>query len=87
MYLAPLLRHLHSLYHVVFSRQIVNEAFQLFQSARRKEGEEKGDDMNSFYNTPPNVQHGTSTYIAKAILNDLLDGHVHMHAEGQCSVS
>ncbi len=67
--------------------QTVHQAFQLFQTARRSEGEEKGDDMNSFYNTAPNVQHGTSTYIAKAILNTLLDGNVHMHHDSQCTVS
>ena len=66
--------------------QIVHEAFQLFQTERKKEGEEKGDDMNSFYNTPPNVRHGTSTYIAKAIVNHLLDGDVNMRSEGQCTV-
>ena len=43
--------------------------------------------MNSFYNTDANVQHGTSTYIAKAILNHLLDGDVHMHHDSRCTVS
>ena len=43
--------------------------------------------MNSFYNTAANIQHGTGTYIAKAILNHLLDGDVHMYHDSRCTVS
>ena len=68
--------------------QIVHEAFELFQKDRSQYySEEKSDDMNIFYNTPPNVRGGTTCYIAKAVMNQLLDGEVHMHDDMQCTVS
>jgi len=57
--------------------KIVNEAFEAFQRDRsRLAEEEKQDNMNAFYNTPANVRHGTTSYIAKAVLTYLLDGDV-----------
>ena len=66
--------------------QLVKEAFDLFQKDRaRLQGDEKSDDMQSFYNTPPNVKHGTTSYIAKAVVNTLLDGE--MDVAGKCAIS
>jgi hypothetical protein len=71
-----------------FYFQLVQEAFQLFQAERAKsDGTEKSDDMNAFYNTPPNVRLGTTSLIAKAVVNNLLEGEV-TGIEGQsCAIS
>jgi phosphorylase kinase alpha/beta subunit len=68
--------------------KLVQEAFMLFQSDRSLyEGEEKKDDMNLFYSTGPNVHRGTTTYIAKAVVNHLLEGEVSAVDENLCSIS
>lgn len=68
--------------------QLVHEAFTLFQRERSASEEmEKGDDMNAFYSTPANVRHGTTTYIAKAVLEQLLEGEISGLADNRCSVS
>ncbi|KAI0220911.1 Phosphorylase b kinase regulatory subunit beta [Lamellibrachia satsuma] len=64
---------------VVDMDKLVYEALQLFRADRERDGESTGDledDMQAFYNMPPNVQCGTTSYIAKAIVNNLLDGHL-----------
>ena len=66
---------------------MVREAFDLFQKDQaRLEGAEKSDDMTAFYNTPPNIQPGTSSYIAKAVVNTLLDGEVNARV-ADCVIS
>uniref|UniRef100_A0A8W8JSM3 Uncharacterized protein n=1 Tax=Magallana gigas TaxID=29159 RepID=A0A8W8JSM3_MAGGI len=37
----------------------------------KSEGLEKQDEMTKFYSTPPNVKHGTSRYLTKAVINNL----------------
>ena len=66
----------------------MHEAFALFLRERSETEEmEKSDDMNAFYSTPPNVRGGTTTYIAKAVVNLLLDGEITGLDESRCVVS
>ena len=68
--------------------QLVHQAFTLFQRERHEsEQMEKTDDMNAFYSTAPNVRHGTTTFIAKAVLETLLDGEINGLAEDRCVLS
>ena len=68
--------------------QLVNDAFVLFQAERSASEEmEKSDDMNAFYSTPPNVQRGTTTYIAKAVLDLLLQGDISGVPDDRCTLS
>ncbi|XP_064610521.1 phosphorylase b kinase regulatory subunit beta-like [Liolophura sinensis] len=68
--------------------KIIGEAFEEFQRDRsRLQGEEKQDDMNRFYNTPPNIKHGTTAYISKAVVRNLLDGEMHLMTEDMCVLS
>ena len=73
-------------YHAFFL-QLVCESFDMFQKDRSKSGEEKQDNMNAFYNSPPNTKNGTTTYIARAVVNSLLQGEVRSQNDESCSVS
>ena len=68
--------------------QIIMEAFEEFQrDLNKSEGHEKQDEMTKFYNTPPNVKHGTSRYLTKAVINNLLDGEMRFVSDDMCSLS
>ncbi|XP_041650176.1 phosphorylase b kinase regulatory subunit beta isoform X1 [Cheilinus undulatus] len=67
---------------------LVKEAFKDFQRDRsRFEGMEKQDDMEVFYNTPPVGKRGTSSYLTKAVMIQLLQGDVKPCKDDPCSVS
>ncbi|XP_076593028.1 phosphorylase b kinase regulatory subunit beta isoform X3 [Chaetodon auriga] len=67
---------------------LVKEAFNDFQRDRsRFEGMEKQDDMEAFYNTPPMGKKGTSSYLTKAVMVQLLQGDVKPCKDDPCSVS
>ncbi|KAK2853468.1 hypothetical protein Q5P01_006129 [Channa striata] len=67
---------------------LVKEAFNDFQRDRSHfEGIEKQDDMESFYNTPPVGKRGTSSYLTKAVMIQLLQGDVKPCKDDPCSVS
>uniref|UniRef100_A0A668AXG5 Phosphorylase b kinase regulatory subunit n=1 Tax=Myripristis murdjan TaxID=586833 RepID=A0A668AXG5_9TELE len=67
---------------------LVKEAFSDFQRDRsRFEGIEKQDNMEAFYNTPPVGQRGTSSYLTKAVMIQLLQGDVKPCKDDPCSVS
>lgn len=74
---------------VLLYMQLVLEAFNLFQSDpnRINTTAEKVDSMNAFFNTAPNVQRGSTTYISRAIINQLLDGTVHVSNGMECIVT
>ena len=68
--------------------QTIADAFEEFQKDRsRLEGEEKQDDMRRFFNTLPNVKRGTSSYIIKAVVKNLLDGDIKVSVEDMCSIA
>ncbi|XP_070687961.1 phosphorylase b kinase regulatory subunit beta isoform X3 [Pempheris klunzingeri] len=67
---------------------LVKEAFNDFQRDRsRFEGTEKQDNMEAFYNTPPVGKRGTSSYLTKAVMIQLLQGDVKPCKDDPCSVS
>ncbi|KAM6942624.1 phosphorylase b kinase regulatory subunit beta isoform 2-T2 [Xenentodon cancila] len=67
---------------------LVKEAFSDFQRDRsRFEGIEKQDDMEAFYNAPPLGKRGTSSYLTKAVMIQLLQGDVKPCKDDPCSVS
>ncbi|XP_041849051.1 phosphorylase b kinase regulatory subunit beta isoform X1 [Melanotaenia boesemani] len=67
---------------------LVKEAFNDFQRDRsRFEGIEKQDNMEAFYNTAPLGQRGTSSYLTKAVMIQLLQGDVKPCKDDPCSVS
>lgn len=67
---------------------LVKEAFNDFQKDRsRFEGMEKQDDMEAFYNTPPLGKRGTSSYLTKAVMIQLLQGDVKPCKDDPCTVS
>jgi len=66
--------------------KLLLDGFNLWQVDRaRLAGEEKSDSMDGFYNTPPNIRHGTTSYLAKAVINALLDGDM-THAPDHCTL-
>lgn len=68
--------------------QIILDAFEEFQrDLSKSEGHEKQDEMTKFYSTPPNVKHGTSRYLTKAVINNLLEGEMKFVSDDMCSVS
>ncbi|XP_078608671.1 phosphorylase b kinase regulatory subunit beta-like isoform X2 [Branchiostoma floridae x Branchiostoma japonicum] len=68
--------------------KVVQESFQYFQQDQsQSHGQEKQDDMTAFFNTPVGVQHGTTTYLAKAAVNRLLQGNVNIRQDEPCTVS
>ncbi|XP_062275709.1 phosphorylase b kinase regulatory subunit beta isoform X3 [Scomber scombrus] len=67
---------------------LVKAAFNDFQRDRSHfEGIEKQDDMQAFYNTPPVGQRGTSSYLTKAVMIQLLQGNVKVCKDDPCTVS
>uniref|UniRef100_A0A3P9N6C3 Phosphorylase b kinase regulatory subunit n=1 Tax=Poecilia reticulata TaxID=8081 RepID=A0A3P9N6C3_POERE len=67
---------------------LVKEAFNDFQRDRsRVEGMEKQDDMEVFYNTPPLGKRGTSSYLTKAVMIQLLQGDMKPCKDDPCAVS
>ncbi|XP_013131606.1 phosphorylase b kinase regulatory subunit beta isoform X2 [Oreochromis niloticus] len=67
---------------------LVKDAFSDFQRDRsRFEGMEKQDDMEEFYNTPPVGKRGTSSYLTKAVMIQLLQGDVKPCKDDPCTVS
>ncbi|XP_073715282.1 phosphorylase b kinase regulatory subunit beta isoform X1 [Misgurnus anguillicaudatus] len=68
--------------------QLVKDAFADFQKDRSKlEGSEKKDSMEAFYNTPALGKQGTSSYLTKAVMIQLLQGEVRPSKDDPCSVS
>ncbi|XP_005099610.1 phosphorylase b kinase regulatory subunit beta isoform X2 [Aplysia californica] len=68
--------------------KIIQEAYEDFQQdLNRMEGREKQDDMHRFFNTPPNVRYGTTAYIAKAVIKNLLDGDLRVVSEDLCTIA
>lgn len=68
--------------------KIILDAFEEFQrDLSKSEGHEKQDEMTKFYSTPPNVKHGTSRYLTKAVINNLLEGEMKFVSDDMCSVS
>ncbi|XP_053402296.1 phosphorylase b kinase regulatory subunit beta-like isoform X7 [Mercenaria mercenaria] len=66
----------------------IQDAFEEFQKDRsRLDGHEKQDDMRCFFNTMPNVKHGTTSYIIKAVVKNLLDGDIKVSMEDMCCIS
>nr|XP_019935326.1 PREDICTED: phosphorylase b kinase regulatory subunit beta [Paralichthys olivaceus] len=67
---------------------LVKEAFGDFQRDHSSfEGKEKQDGMEAFYNTPPVGKRGTSSYLTKAVMIQLLQGDVKPCKDDPCSVS
>uniref|UniRef100_A0A672ZT18 Phosphorylase b kinase regulatory subunit n=1 Tax=Sphaeramia orbicularis TaxID=375764 RepID=A0A672ZT18_9TELE len=67
---------------------LVKEAFSDFQRDRSHfQGIEKQDNMEAFYNTPPVGQRGTSSYLTKAVMIQLLQGDVKPSKDDPCTVS
>ncbi|XP_018552938.1 phosphorylase b kinase regulatory subunit beta isoform X1 [Lates calcarifer] len=67
---------------------LVKEAFSDFQRDHgRFGGSEKKDEMEAFYNTPPVGKRGTSSYLTKAVMIQLLQGDVKPCKDDPCSVS
>uniref|UniRef100_A0A3Q4BK87 Phosphorylase b kinase regulatory subunit n=1 Tax=Mola mola TaxID=94237 RepID=A0A3Q4BK87_MOLML len=67
---------------------LVKEAFNDFQrDCSQFEGIEKQDDMEAFYNIPPMGKRGTSSYLTKAVMIQLLQGDVKPCKDDPCSVS
>ncbi|KAM4592325.1 phosphorylase b kinase regulatory subunit beta isoform 2-T2 [Odontesthes bonariensis] len=69
---------------------LVKEAFNDFQKDRSQcEGTEKQKQvkMETFYNTPPLGKRGTSSYLTKAVMIQLLQGDVKPCKDDPCSVS
>ncbi|XP_062405738.1 phosphorylase b kinase regulatory subunit beta isoform X2 [Sardina pilchardus] len=64
---------------------LVKEAFADFQRDRKHEG--KQDGMEIFYNTPALGKRGTSSYLTKAVMIQLLQGDVKPSKDDPCSVS
>ncbi|XP_064639915.1 phosphorylase b kinase regulatory subunit beta-like isoform X2 [Lineus longissimus] len=68
--------------------KIIQGAFKAFQTNKSQTSEyEKQDSMHAFYNTPPNIKHGTTSYIAKTVVEELLAGQILSTGENTCSVS
>ena len=71
-----------------FLFQTIKDAFDDFQKdLNKQEGREKQDDMRLFLNTMPLVKRGTTSYIAKAVVKNLLDGDIRMSFDEMCCVS
>ncbi|XP_029944450.1 phosphorylase b kinase regulatory subunit beta isoform X3 [Salarias fasciatus] len=67
---------------------LVKEAFNDFQRDRsRLEGAEKQDTMEVFYNTSAVGKRGTSSYLTKAVMIQLLQGDIKPCKDDPCSVS
>lgn len=67
---------------------LVKEAFSDFQRDRsRLDGAEKQDNMEVFYNTSAVGKRGTSSYLTKAVMIQLLQGDIKPCKDDPCSVS
>uniref|UniRef100_A0A3P8VKE5 Phosphorylase b kinase regulatory subunit n=1 Tax=Cynoglossus semilaevis TaxID=244447 RepID=A0A3P8VKE5_CYNSE len=68
--------------------RLVKEAFNDFQrDCSVFEGIEKQNNMEAFYNTAPLGKRGTSSYLAKAVMIQLLQGDVRPCRDDPCTVS
>uniref|UniRef100_A0A8B9HF80 Phosphorylase b kinase regulatory subunit n=1 Tax=Astyanax mexicanus TaxID=7994 RepID=A0A8B9HF80_ASTMX len=68
--------------------RLVKEAFTDFQKDHgRPEKADKPEDMEAFYNTPALGKKGTSSYLTKAVMIQLLQGEVKPSKDDPCSVS
>ncbi|KAL7830884.1 hypothetical protein SRHO_G00303860 [Serrasalmus rhombeus] len=68
--------------------RLVKDAFTDFQKDRgRPDGAEKQEDMEVFYNTPALGKKGTSSYLTKVVMIQLLQGEVKPSKDDPCSVS
>ncbi|XP_052816202.1 phosphorylase b kinase regulatory subunit beta-like isoform X2 [Mya arenaria] len=75
-------------HHSVNMDKTISDAFEEFQKDRsRLEGDEKQDDMRQFFNTLPNIKHGTTSYIIKAVVKNLLDGDIKVSMEDMCAIT
>lgn len=66
--------------------KILQEAISLFAKEKGSENNEEMENMKDFYNTPPNVKRGTTGYIARAVISQLLNGEV-LTSQTQCAIS
>ncbi|XP_062327802.1 phosphorylase b kinase regulatory subunit beta [Osmerus eperlanus] len=67
---------------------LVKDAFSDFQKdSNRLDAKEKQADMEAFYNTPAVGKRGTSSYLTKAVMIQLLQGDVKPSKDDPCSVS
>ncbi|XP_017314040.1 phosphorylase b kinase regulatory subunit beta isoform X4 [Ictalurus punctatus] len=68
--------------------RLVREAFCDFQRDRgRADAAQSQKEMEVFYNTPPLGKRGTSSYLTKAVMIQLLQGEVKPCKDDPCSVS
>ncbi|XP_046696363.1 phosphorylase b kinase regulatory subunit beta isoform X2 [Silurus meridionalis] len=68
--------------------RLVKEAFGDFQRDRgRADAAQSQKEMEAFYNTPPLGKRGTSSYLTKAVMIQLLQGEVKPSKDDPCSVS
>ncbi|XP_067104695.1 phosphorylase b kinase regulatory subunit beta isoform X1 [Osmerus mordax] len=67
---------------------LVKDAFSDFQKdSKRLDAKEKQADMEAFYKTPAVGKRGTSSYLTKAVMIQLLQGDVKPSKDDPCSVS
>ena len=66
--------------------QIITEAYEEFKKDKHLENCSQQEVLQRFFNTPPNVRHGTTAYISKAVISSLLDGDLRTLAEDMCCV-
>ena len=83
---------LHSSFHLYTVHfQLVHDACHLFKEDEKiipEDGGGQEEVMKVFYNTKPNIRRGTTSYIAKAIVNNLLDGEVRTEStDVSCCIS
>ncbi|XP_076856536.1 phosphorylase b kinase regulatory subunit beta isoform X2 [Brachyhypopomus gauderio] len=68
--------------------RLVKDAFADFQKDRGpSDRARKQDDMEAFYNTPALGMKGTSSYLTKAVMIQLLQGEMKPSKDDPCSVS
>ncbi|XP_033753778.1 phosphorylase b kinase regulatory subunit beta-like isoform X2 [Pecten maximus] len=68
--------------------KIIHDAFEEYQRDKSKhEGQEKMDEMRNFFNTPANIRHGTTSYITKAVIRNLLEGEVKFVGDDFCCIT
>jgi phosphorylase kinase alpha/beta subunit len=68
--------------------KFIQDSFEKFQKdLSREEGHEKQDDMRIFFNTHPNIKHGTTSYITKAVLRTLLEGEIKFVNDEMCHIA
>ena len=66
--------------------QIITEAYGEFKKDQQLESCSEQEGLQRFFNTPPNVRHGTTAYISKSVINSLLDGDLRTLADNMCAV-